>query len=692
MNVSKYKVYVPQTNGAVQRKSISIANVLLAELANFGFLLEADALNRLARLTPNVAMELSRDILDEYTVGQLTPPLFKNWEQRTHFAFGERVFQIFGYIFQFSGNDFESESFYEDLKSKVNFAKFKTISLASEEEFTEYFEKLAGATVTLDNKSSKKLNKIFGYFADSLHKLPRIKSAEIRTAALLALTKGNTLPVALKSLRCNSLDALRFAAAKKEFSAFKLPSDVKFAGLSWSERIAIFSFLNDRAVYSFEAVSEDMGLNRTAWARFLKHTHFFTQEGFVNRFRDFYVAAFISLGGKYESLHKRIVKEVDGLIEEGAVELTEGGNLVYRTFASRMQKAIEDKDWQTISKLCSKNPSYLLRNLSTVANAVTKKNEQAFIDLCKKSFDKAEVGVLFSILSIDVNASYRVIDVKGNTVIEEANYPKFFVHLQEEIKQHIKAKYGFSGKVVVQDSLKDRIVPFLSKNSELERGTRIKAKTNPFIYFYVHWIQGKERTDLDLSFLYFDAAGKADIINFRNQANCFLTHSGDFTSAPAPAGATEYGRIDLSKIPKGVKYIAPMVNVWAGSEFNENKEVTAGFFTSKNPQFDLKQEITSYSLKEPAQMNCPFVYDVETREILVLDFNQRVRMGFGGENYAGDIRKLISAANTKNYIRIESLAEILSGKGQSASLTIKNCASKDGEIKPEELFSLFSAK
>lgn len=692
MNVSKNKIYIPAISGPIRPKSLRIANFLAAELANYGLLIEDSAFKRLIKLSPKAAQEISDDILKEYTVGKLTPPLFKNWEERLHFSFNQRVFQIFGYIFQFSGNDFDGESFFEDLKSKVDFGKFVTIKLASEEEFTEYFEKLTGATVSLDNKTSKKLKKIFDYFADSIHDLPRIKSAEIRVSALLSLIKDIKLLEAFKALKCNSLDTLRYAAAKKDFAAFKLPSDVKYANLSWSERISIFTFLNDRAIYSFEAVSEDMGLNRTAWERFLKHTHFFTQEGFVSRFRDFYIAAFISLGGKYQSTSKKILKEIDGLIQDGAVELTNGGNLVYRTFASRMQSAIEDKDWATISKLCKKNPSYLLRNLSSVSNAVTAKNADDFIDLCKESFDKTDVGVLFSILSIDVTAQYRVIDVKGNTVIEDARYPAFITVLQDEIKLHIKKKYGFSGQVEVQKELKNRIVPFLSKNSELERGTKIKVKDTPFVYFYVHWIEGQERTDLDLSFLYFNDKGPAGIVNFKNQVNTFLSHSGDFTSAPAPAGSTEYGRISLSQIPKGVKYIAPLVNVWAGSEFNNNKEVTAGFFASDNPKFNLERGITSYSLKEPAQMNCPFVYDVEAKEMLVLDFNQRVRMGMEGTSYANDIQKLISAANTKNYIRIETLAAILSGKGKKTCLTITDSAAKDTEVKPEELFSLFSAK
>ena len=59
------------------------------------------------------------------------------------------------------------------------------------------------------------------------------------------------------------------------------------------------------------------------------------------------------------------------------------------------------------------------------------------------------------------------------------------------------------------------------------------------------------------------------------------------------------------------------------------------------------------------------------------------------DGYAETIKNIISAINTKNYISIEKLAKMLSGKDEFTSLRITNKASMSGEIAPESLFSLF---
>ncbi len=691
MNISKYKVFIPNSNKDIKKKSLAIANMLFLELANYGIELDSEAFVRLVKLKPHKAQKIAEDILAEYTVGQINPPLFPNWEARTSFTWAERRFQILGYWFEFCGNDFEREDFIADLKKNVDFSKSKKIKLVSDEEFTEFFEKLIGANVSLDKKTSDKLATILNYFDDEITNLPRIKSAEVRIAALLSLTPKIGLRAALEVLKCNSLDVLRYAAAKNDFQLFKLPADVKFATLNWGERIDSFGFLNERA-NNFEQISEDMGLNRGAWNRYLRHTHFLSQDGFINRFRNFYIAAVISLGSKLDSLKKVLEEPVNDLLKDGSVELTEMGALAYRTFASRLQKSIDDKDWVTIKKLCENRKTHFLRNITHISNGVPEVKNADFIKFAKSCIPDADVGVLFSILSIDVDAEYRIIDIKGNTVIEKAAYSKAIRSIQEDIRKELRLSYGFSGQVDVDKNIKHKIVPFLSKNSDLERGTKIKVKDSPFLYFYIHWIQGRQRTDLDLSFISFDKNWKAEIINFRQQANSYLSHSGDFTSALAPSGATEYGMIKMNCVPKGVRYIAPLINVFAGDTFSANNEVRAGFFLSDSPTFNLKQDTVKYNLSQPAQMNCPFIFDLEENEITVFDFNQREKMGYTADSYRENIKNLISAINTKNFITIGKLAEILSGDDDKVVARFTNKPTLENEFKPEDLFSLFSRK
>lgn len=691
MNITKYKVYVPNSDREIKNSSLAISNVLFLELANYGLELDSELFLRIAKQKKSKARAFSEEILSEYTMGQLNKPLFDGWEERTSFSFEDRVFNILGYIFQFSGNDFYSESFMDDLKKKVDFSKTKKIKLASDEEFREYFESLIGSNVSLDKKTSNKLQEIFSLFEEDIESLPRIRSAESRIAALLSISAKNGLGAALRQLKCDSLDVLRYAAAKKDFQGFKLPSDVKYAQLSWSERIDIFDFLNEKGE-DFESLSEDLGLNRTAWNRFFRHTHFLGQSNFINRFRKLYIAAFVSLGNRLDNANNKITKGLSLLLDNEVIEITAAGTLVYRTFASRLQSAIENKSWKQIKKLCSNKKGYLLRNFTHISNGVSDKDYKDFIEFSKSAIKNVDPNVLFSLLSIDVDAKYRIIDIKGNTVIEEANYNKSIESLQQAIVHEIKSSYGFDGVVDVDSDIKNNAVPFLSKNSELARGTTIKLKDNPFLYFYVNWVQDKERTDLDLSFLFFDSKWKMQMISFRDQANEFIQHSGDFTNAPAPHGATEYGKISLKSIPKDVKYIVPVINVWTGSEFDKNKEVRAGFFLSNNPKFTLSQDAVKYNLTEPAQMNAPFILDVENEKVIVIDFNQRIRLGYGAESYNEGIKKLISATETKNFITIGKLGKMLSGNKKIVSARFTNKPKMDNEFAPETLFSLFSKK
>lgn len=692
MNVSKYKVYIPES-GDMSPESLKVANVLFLELANYGIELDTEAFFRLTQNPTAKAVKIAKSILAEYTAGQLNQPLFANWEDRNYFSFNERVVQILGYCFQLSGNDIYDPNFMAYLRRKVDFKGTKKMTLVSPDEFREYFNNLVSSNVTLDRATSQKLETIFDIFGDDIRDLPRIKSHEIRIAALLSLVKTHDLYDALKALKCNASDVLRYAAAKRDFIQFKLPAGVLYDNLNWGDRVDSFRFLNEK---TFDSLCEEMGMNRGAWQKYLKHTHFFGQKGFINRFNNFYIPAFVSSGSKLECANKNITKTLNDLICCGIVEVTDGGNLAYRTFASRVQSAIEDKNWEKIKGLISERKGYLFRNFATVCNGIQKKDERDFVKFARECIPDVDVGILFSILSIDIKAKHRIIDVKGDTIIEDANYPKVISAIQMDIEHYIRGQYGFDGKVEVDDSIKDNIVPFLSKNSELPRGTRIPLGDKSYLYLFVHWVQkGKgyyNSTDIDHSFMCFNALWKHTTVNFRNQANGYITQSGDITDAPAPHGATEYGKVSLEKIPSAIKYIASSINVYSGDQFSDNEEVRAGFFLSDRAIFSLKREMTQFNLTQPAHFNIPFVLDVEKREIIVLDYNRRDRMGWTTDAYATDVKKVISATNTKNYITIGKLAEMLSGDSDKVSKKIVSERNEVGQILPEDLFSLFSNK
>lgn len=688
MKVANYTHYIPQGD-KVRTKSAQIANAMALELAAYGINVETDLLARIASNKKQIAKEFCVQILKDYSVGDLNPPLFDNWEGRTEFTFGEMVVQIFGYMLQISGNDLQDPDYMRNLLANVDISKAKTLKLATAKQANAKFTELVGSTVTLDKKSQAALQEAALYFSDILATAPRIKSDEARIAVLIGLVDNEvlTLEQGLTQLKCNPADVMRYAAASAVFTQVKLPADTVFPNLKWSTRVAMLSFLE---TFSFDDISEAFGRNRSVWTKFFKHIHLFSQKDFVTRFPNTSVAARVSLGSNISAFNQKHLAQLTALVKQGFVEQLGTGNTVYRTFASRVDSAIAEKNFAKLEKLFEKNGGYLLRNLMTVSNGISKKDEPKFIALVREKVQTASAGVLFSILGINVDATYRVIDQKGDTLVTEANYPKFIKDIQGDIIRTIRSRWGFEGQVNVSDSLKNEVVPFLSKNSDLARGTRVSFKDTANLYFFMHWVQKNgRRTDLDHSYLAFDENWNMESVWFGNQANSYIAHGGDITNAPAPHGATEYGKIRLAKIPARIKYIAPVINVFSGDVFSANAEAYAGFWFSDSEEFELKQDNTRYDLSQPAKVNVPFVIDVEKKEVVIVDYNNRDQYSRTAHTQGPDLRKIISAYNDKNVITIGKLAAMLSGDKETESLRIRKVAKKEGEMSPESLASIF---
>jgi hypothetical protein len=112
---------------------------------------------------------------------------------------------------------------------------------------------------------------------------------------------------------------------------------------------------------------------------------------------------------------------------------------------------------------------------------------------------------------------------------------------------------------------------------------------------------------------------------------------------------------------------------------------------SDNPTFNINGEHVRYDLSQPAQSNIPFIIDVEDQSILILDYNSRVRLGATAHSEIENMKNLISASETRSYVTIGMLADILSGDAEETDLTITKYARVgEKEIQPDALYSIFS--
>lgn len=673
MFLSKYSLFIPNGDKA-RSKSIVVANAVATELHHYGIEIDKAIVDRISNHKPAKARQFAETILKAFTVGEVNPPLFKDWEDRTEFTFPEMVVQVVGYMLQLSGNDLANPEYLHALRSNAKFKGQKALGLATFEAAQDHFNVLVNSSVGQNREQQKTLQAFAEVFAASGY----IRSDESRIAVLLA--KGFAF---WPEMQLKPADALRYFAAKHEFTQVNLPHDVKYSNMKWSERVQV---LRMWAEQNPDDLMEVMGQNRAAWTRFFRHAKIFKQADFIRRFPVVVSCAWVSSGNKQEATPEALQSTIKRFVASGLVESTAEGALAYRTFASRVQTAIDSGKYKKIRVVLDGHPSYLLRNLATVSNAIKPKRFDEFRDWARDAVTDANHNVLFSLLQINILSKYRIIDVKGSTTIQPANYSPVIGLIQDDIRTELKKRFGLKGEIKVTDSLKDKAVPFLSRNQELDRGSRFAFDGSPYLYFFMHWIQGDRRTDLDHSYMALKKGGGADVVYFGNQANSYITQSGDITSAPAPNGGTEYGRIDLSKVPDSIEYIVPVINVYEGNVFSENQEACAGFQFSSSNEFELQRKHTRYELTQPAHANMPFVIDMRSREIVIIDFNQGQRAGSTAHSYEEQIRQMVDAVSTRSTLTIGGFAELLSGDGPVELSIATN--PKDGQIAPSELSKL----
>lgn len=685
--VSKREITIP-VGSKRRRGSTKLANALAVELLNYGIVPDQELLDRIASHKKNDARGFCDEILKMFTIGDINRPLFPDWEDRTFFSFGEVCVQIFGYMLVLSGNDLYEPEFMENLKKNVSFDGRQRLKLAKDDKALKRFQTLVSSNVALDKKSLSDLITL----AVSYHSQApcQIRSAEARVAVVLgAVTSGVSLYQAMDKVGFGPVDVLRYAAAMvpDNQEGIKLPSDVRYANLSWSARTELMSYLNN---ISFDDLCEAMGNNRSAWGRFFRHFHVFQQPEFRRRFTKVVSAAFVSVGSKMEGIPKGLVCD---FVKKNSkfYDITEAGNLAYRTFASRVQKAVNENDFDAFEAEVGNKPGYLFRNLGSLSNVCTKKTESRFVELVRSMIDKPKTSVLLSLVQIDTAAKYRIIDSKGNTTVTEADYSPVITEIQGLAEREIFRRHGFEGQVKVSKSLRPKIVPFLSTNAELDRGTRVPFNHTAYLYFLMHWVQrAGRRTDLDHSYVCINEAWEAETVYFGRQANSYIKQSGDITNAPAPHGGTEYGRIDLRRVTEDVRYIVPIINVYSGDVFAECETAYAGFMFSNDSEFSLQRDHVRYDLCQPANSNVPFVIDVKKRELIIVDFNNRERNGMTAHASIGEIRKIISALKTKKFMTMERFAKLLSGDRDEVSLSITPRGKGAGKIAPGNLVQVVS--
>ncbi|PJE97560.1 hypothetical protein CUT44_12130 [Streptomyces carminius] len=219
---------------------------------------------------------------------------------------------------------------------------------------------------------------------------------------------------------------------------------------------------------------------------------------------------------------------------------------------------------------------------------------------------------------------------------------------------------GPDGTAVLDAALADLVVPFAERAAAralvaVPRGSRrpLPGGDGP-LRLFLHWTEPRgQRVDLDLSVALYDAewrfTGLCDYtrLAFAGRA---AVHSGDYTSAPPPRGATEFVDLDPALLARaGARYAVMVVLSYNDVPFDELSDAFAGVIRpdgtgadgtgadgarasgarsgGRSRQYDPRRVRQRFDLAGHARVCLPMVLDLAERTALWTDTNLSVAGG-----------------------------------------------------------------
>ena len=200
------------------------------------------------------------------------------------------------------------------------------------------------------------------------------------------------------------------------------------------------------------------------------------------------------------------------------------------------------------------------------------------------------------------------------------------------------------GVAVLDAGLADLPVPFAERAVSrslvaVPRGSRRALPGSGRLRLFLHWTEARgQRVDLDLSVALYDdrwrSAGWCDYTRlvFGDRA---AVHSGDYTSAPPPHGATEFVDLDPDGLARaGVRYAAVVVFSYNDVPFDELADAFAGVMPLASGDalrpgrpYAPGRVRQRFDLAGPARVCLPMVLDLAERTALWTDTNLSVSGG-----------------------------------------------------------------
>ncbi|MER7843426.1 MXAN_6230/SCO0854 family RING domain-containing protein [Kitasatospora sp. NPDC096077] len=484
-------------------------------------------------------------------------------------------------------------------------------------------------------------------------------------AALLRRDPERTRPLLAEHLT-TATDVLRLLWAWSGAEPDLLPETARGLRLRNLPRPLRRELLAVLDAFPVGTLAEDLRRHRAAWLRAGELLHPYEHR---TRF-PYAAAAFAVLRQSDLDLHG-LGPELREAPAPLRVRETPGGHtrLTVETSAARVERALAQGDLSTAVRLLARRPGELVRRLHHLLRVHAAGRPGAPLPA-----DLAEVlpAALRAVAPGPLLGAYGRLRAPRRIGEQRLYFPRGRVaaaHTRHDwgkpvpaglsapvcalIEAELLRRAGRSAReggrydvAVLDAGLADLVVPFAERAAAktlvaVPRGSVQRLPAGQYLRLFVHWMQrAHQRVDLDLSVAFYDEewhfTGLCDYTRLVTGARAAV-HSGDFTTAPPPHGATEFVDLDLRSLGVArARYAVAVVFSYNDVPFEDLTEAFAGFMSLK-PSEAARQRTGSFhprsvrqrlDLAGNARICLPMIVDLQTRTYTWTDLNLSSTSGF----------------------------------------------------------------
>lgn len=362
-------------------------------------------------------------------------------------------------------------------------------------------------------------------------------------------------------------------------------------------------------------------------------------------------AMFAALRGTDLSLHP-LSENV--LLDPQAAMLDD--RLVVTTYGSQVEQALHEGRQLDALALLTRRSGELLRRLDHLLRAsIPSEQEQVLATLPAAAAQVAPAVLLSALGTVRTRherARQRLVfpaaAAAAAHVLPDTRLllpPSLAYRAARVLQDEVLRRAGLLAPVqfaVLDEAVGGLTVPFGERTASralvtLPRGSELPLPAGRHLRLFCHWVQpADQRVDLDLSLALFDEEwAHVDTCDYTHLTTAGATHSGDFTNAPAPHGASEFLDLDLDALHPQTRYLLATVYSYNNVPFDQMHEAYAGLMLrveepDAGPVFDPAAVEQRFDLASPAKTSLPLLIDVQRRTMRWLDVSTRVT----GTNHA----------------------------------------------------------